>query len=56
MSSTLNGSSTLECFERGNVIKICNGIMFDFDLGLPHIKRAILYLVSSGNFIVKAMQ
>ena len=27
MSPTLNGSSVLECFERGNAIEIHNGIM-----------------------------
>ena len=26
----------LQCFERGNVAKIQNEIMFDFCLGLPH--------------------
>ena len=30
MSVVLNRSSALERFERGNVIEICNGIMFDF--------------------------
>ena len=37
MSPTLNGSSALEHFERGNVIEIRNGIIFDFCPGLPHI-------------------
>ena len=37
MSATLNGSSTLERFERSNMIEICDGIMFDFYPGLPHI-------------------
>ena len=27
----------LWCFERGSEVKICNGIMFDFYLGLPHV-------------------
>ena len=36
MSPALNGSSTLERFERSNVSKIRNGIMFDFYPGLPH--------------------
>ena len=35
MSSILNGSSALQHFVRGNVVEICNGIMFDFYLGLP---------------------
>ena len=33
MSPTHNGS--LQCFECGNAIEICNGIMFDFYLKLP---------------------
>ena len=37
MSLTLNGSSTLECFECSNASEIRNGIMFDFYLGLPHM-------------------
>ena len=36
MSSTFNGSSALECFELRSPIKIHNGIMLDFYLGLPH--------------------
>ena len=35
MSPTLNGSSALECFK--HAIEICNGIMFDFYPGLPHM-------------------
>ena len=37
MSPAFNGSSALQRFERGNAIKICNGTMFDFYLGLPHM-------------------
>ena len=37
MSPTLNGSSVLERFKCRNTIEICNGIMFNFYLGLPHI-------------------
>ena len=37
MSPALNGSSAQERFKRGNAIEICNGIMFDFYLGLPHM-------------------
>ena len=29
-------SPALECIKRGNMIEICNGIMFDFYLRLPH--------------------
>ena len=31
------GSSMLEHFERRNAIEIHNGIMFDFNLELPHV-------------------
>ena len=37
MSPTLNGSSALQHFERSNAIEIGNGVMFDFDPGLPQI-------------------
>ena len=37
MSPALNGSSSLERFERSNAIEIRNGIVFDFYPGLPHI-------------------
>ena len=37
MSPTLNGSSVLQRFERGNVVEMCNGTMFDFYLRLPHV-------------------
>ena len=37
MSSALNGNSALQRFERGNAVKIRNGIMFDFYPGLPRI-------------------
>ena len=37
MSPALNGSTALQHFERGNAVKIRNGIMFDFYPGLPHI-------------------
>ena len=37
MSPGLNRSSVLECFKRGNVIEMRNGIMFNFYLGLPHM-------------------
>ena len=32
--------SALQCFERGNVVKLRYGIMFDFCLGLPHMPLA----------------
>ena len=37
MSLTHNGSTALQHFKRSNAIKIRNGIMFDFYLGLPHV-------------------
>ena len=39
MNSTLNEneSTALQRFERSNTVDICNGIMFDFYLGLPHV-------------------
>ena len=37
MSPALNGSTVLQRFERGNAVKIRNGIMFDFYSGLTHI-------------------
>ena len=37
MIPALNGSSTLQRFERGNTVEIHNGIIFDFHTGLPHI-------------------
>ena len=37
MSPTLNGSSALERFKHSNAIAICNGMMFDFYPGLPHM-------------------
>ena len=37
MSPTRNSSTVLQHFENGNVIKICNRIMFNFYMGLPHM-------------------
>ena len=37
MSPALNNSSAIQRFEGSEVIKICNGITFDFYMGLPHI-------------------
>ena len=36
MSPVLNQGSVLQGFERGNVVEIRNGLMFDFYQGLPH--------------------
>ena len=37
MSPTLNGSSAIKRFKHSDVIKICDGITFDFYTGLPHM-------------------
>ena len=37
MSPACNGGFALYSFKHGNAIDICNGIMFDFYLGLPNI-------------------
>ena len=41
MTPTLNKSSVLERFERGNAIEIRNGIMFNFYPELPHISQTL---------------
>ena len=38
LSPALNGSSEISCFQRGDVIKIRDIIMFTFYLGLSHGK------------------
>ena len=45
MSSALNGSSVIQCFERSDAIEICDGITFDFYTGLPHIIKFIVSVV-----------
>ena len=37
MSPTLKGSSAIQCFEHSDAIEICDGIIFNFYTGLPHI-------------------
>ena len=37
MSPACNKSTVLQRFERGNVLEIRSGIMFDFYPGLPHM-------------------
>ena len=39
MSPTLNRSCVLQCFKHGNVVRIHNGIMFDFYLRLPYMLK-----------------
>ena len=38
MSPSLNECFALQCFEHGNVVELCNGILFDFYMRLPHIE------------------
>ena len=42
MSPTFNGSFVLQHFECGNAVELCNGIMFDFYPGLPHMVVTML--------------
>ena len=44
-SPTLNGTFVIQCYGRGNVVDLCNGIMFDFYLGLPHFHRYTILLL-----------
>ena len=37
MSPTLNGSFVLQRFKRSNTVELCNGMMFNFYPGLPHV-------------------
>ena len=37
MNPALNGRTTLQHFERDNTVEICNGMMFNFYPGLPHM-------------------
>ena len=43
MNPALNGSVVIQCFKRGNVVEMCNRIMFDFYLGLPHTASNSVY-------------
>ena len=45
MSPALNGNTALQHFERGNVVKIRNGIVFYFYLGLPHTCVSVCLLL-----------
>ena len=48
MGPTLNGSTALQRFKRSNAVEICNGIMFNFYPGLPHIYYYFLsYVVNA---------
>ena len=41
MSPTLNRSSVIRHFERSNAIKTCDGIIFDFYMGLPYMENRL---------------
>ena len=45
MSPALNVSFVLQHLECGNAVKICNGIMFDFYLGRPHVNHNIPHIM-----------
>ena len=56
INPALNGSSVLERFECSNVIEICNRIMFDFYLGLPHLFfQCVTWLHLGGVLLVSNM-
>ena len=56
MNPALSGSSALEHFERSNVIEICNRIMFDFYVGLPHMLVFISFTTSEQSLDVISNQ
>ena len=43
MSPTLSGSSVLQRVKLGDALEICNGIIFDFYSGLPHVFLLLLF-------------
>ena len=38
MSPTLNRTLEIQQFERSDMIEICDGIIFDLYMGLPHVE------------------
>ena len=44
MSPALNGNTAVQHLERGNVLEIHNGIMFDFYPGLPHMSSVEVFV------------
>ena len=55
MSPALNGSSVIRHFEHSDVIEMCDGITFDFYMGLPHIRNThvaptLLYLTTCAKY------
>ena len=54
MSPTLDGTSMLKRFKRGNAIEMCNGRMFNFYMGLLHMHLAfnpLLFFFPLSQFI-----
>ena len=45
MSSTHNGNTVLQHFERSNAMEICNKIKFDFYPGVPHTYRCLQWII-----------
>ena len=53
MSPTLSGSSALQHIKPGDALEICDGITFDFYLGLPHILNYIInYICNNKGLII----
>ena len=42
MNPALNRSSAIQHFKHTDVIEICDGIIFDFYTGLPHLSITII--------------
>ena len=54
MSAALNRSFALQHFKHGNMVKLCNGIMFDFYPALSHMyvgSTCLLYSLCPGCWI-----
>ena len=51
MSPTLNGSSVIRRFKGSDAIEICNGITFDFYMGLPHVYTSNVTYLYSWSFV-----
>ena len=56
MSPTLNRSSAIRRFKRGNAIETRDGITFDFYTGLPHILHPIITPQVAIIYILKGQQ
>ena len=47
-----NGNSALQHFERSNMVKICNGIMYDFYPRLPHVVISDIACIGTSDTIL----